>query len=203
MASKEPSNARTMPRWTVPFVWAVGLLILYGIGPWALSLVGPRHGWAAGSPGPWNMLGLGLITAGFSVLLWCISLHFKHYSTRVPMDSRPRFSPPPRPLQDLTKPPVHFRRHHLARLGPVLWKPYSLPGRPRPRRLPGICAGSLRGTPALGPVWQRLPSVQELGPPLGRQTTLVNPWFGTADSLQSGRPGDSVIAILALAGRAA
>jgi protein-S-isoprenylcysteine O-methyltransferase Ste14 len=37
------------------------------------------------------MLGLGLITAGFSVLLWCISLHFKHYSTRVPMDSRPRF----------------------------------------------------------------------------------------------------------------
>ena len=91
MTSEEPANPRTLPRWTVPFVWTAGLFILYGIAPWALSLIGPRYGWAAGGPSLWNILGLAFTTAGFCVLLWCIALHFRRYAARVPMDSSPRF----------------------------------------------------------------------------------------------------------------
>ncbi len=91
MTSEKHANPRAMPRWTVPFVWGVSLLVVYVIAPWGLSLIGPRYGWVGGAPSPWNMLGLALATAGFSVLIWCLSLHFRHYSTRVPMDSSPRF----------------------------------------------------------------------------------------------------------------
>ncbi len=82
---------RSMPLWTVPFVWAFGLLVLYVVAPWALSLIGPRVGWAGGSPSAWNYLGIVLSAAAFAILLWCMSLHFARYQRRVPLDSAPRF----------------------------------------------------------------------------------------------------------------
>ena len=58
-----PQNVRTMPRWLVPCLWALGILVLYVFAPWLLSLIGVRHGWTGGLPGPWNLIGL-VITGG-------------------------------------------------------------------------------------------------------------------------------------------
>src|SRR5262245_60973048 len=84
-------NARTMPRWMVPFVWTIGIVVIYGIAPWALSLIGPRAGWADGSPGAWNFVGLVVTCAAFLMLLWCIALHFGRYGREVPLQSAPQF----------------------------------------------------------------------------------------------------------------
>ncbi len=80
-----------MPRWSVPFVWALGLVVLYVIAPWLLSQVGPRLGWRGGTPSPWNLIGLALTAVAFSVLMWCVSLHFARYKAKVPMVSTPQF----------------------------------------------------------------------------------------------------------------
>ena len=83
-------SRRTMPRWMVPCVWTVGLLVLYVIAPWLLSRLGVRRGWNGNVPGAWNMLGLVVTGAAFAVLLWCVSLHFARYQSRVPLQTAPQ-----------------------------------------------------------------------------------------------------------------
>ena len=51
------------------FLWLVGMPLLHGILPWALSRLGPRYGWTAGYPGTWNWLGLIPIAAGTALLI--------------------------------------------------------------------------------------------------------------------------------------
>ncbi len=82
---------RSIPRWSVPIIWAIGLIVLYGLAPWALSFISPRFGWADDSPAPINRLGLIVIALAFALLFWCISLHFARYQGRVPWESRPQF----------------------------------------------------------------------------------------------------------------
>jgi len=46
------------------------------ITPWALSLLGDRHGWVLGRPGNWNLTGLFLVAAGFYIFFLCMREHF-------------------------------------------------------------------------------------------------------------------------------
>jgi hypothetical protein len=49
--------------------------IVYGAGPWAISLLAPRYGWAAGYQGPWNLIGLIPVGVGITGLIWSVALH--------------------------------------------------------------------------------------------------------------------------------
>jgi protein-S-isoprenylcysteine O-methyltransferase Ste14 len=50
-------------------------LIVWGVLPWAISLLTPHYGWAAGRPGLWNLLGLIPVLIGTIGLIWGLSLH--------------------------------------------------------------------------------------------------------------------------------
>ncbi|HEY5903093.1 MAG TPA: isoprenylcysteine carboxylmethyltransferase family protein, partial [Anaerolineales bacterium] len=69
--SEQPKKTRYMPLWlTIP----MALAVWEGI-PWALSLLGPRYGWAGGRPGFWNWLGLVPVLLGSAGFLWGVIVH--------------------------------------------------------------------------------------------------------------------------------
>ena len=50
--------------------------IVWGVVPWAVSLLTPRYGWQAGRPGLWNLLGLIPLAVGIAGSVWTLRLHF-------------------------------------------------------------------------------------------------------------------------------
>jgi len=73
-ASNIPNNRqpKRIPRWLAYVLFA----IIWGVVPWAVSLLSPRYGWVAGRPSVWNWLGLIPLVAGIVGSLWTLSLHF-------------------------------------------------------------------------------------------------------------------------------
>jgi len=69
--NQEPSKRASVP-WWIGFVMA---LIVWEMSPWIISLLTPRHGWAAGRPGLWNLLGLIPVLVGTTGILWGVRLH--------------------------------------------------------------------------------------------------------------------------------
>jgi len=71
---KIPDNRqpKRIPRWLAYVLFA----IIWGVLPWAVSLLSPRYGWAAGRPGFWNLLGLIPLLAGIAGSFWALALHF-------------------------------------------------------------------------------------------------------------------------------
>jgi len=63
---------KRIPRWLAYVLFA----IVWGGVPWAVSLLSPRYGWAAGRPSFWNLLGLIPLVAGIAGSLWTLLLHF-------------------------------------------------------------------------------------------------------------------------------
>jgi len=75
MSSTNISNngqPKRIPRWLAYVLF----VIIWGVVPWALSLLTPRYGWVAGRPGFWNLLGLIPLVAGIAGSLWTLVLHF-------------------------------------------------------------------------------------------------------------------------------
>jgi protein-S-isoprenylcysteine O-methyltransferase Ste14 len=69
--SGQPKRAKFLPRWQAyPLA-----LIVWGVVPWAISLLTPRYGWTAGRPGIWNLLGLIPVLVGTIGLIWGLALH--------------------------------------------------------------------------------------------------------------------------------
>src|SRR5215216_6248996 len=62
---------KTIPRWLAYVLFA----IIWGVVPWALSLLSPRYGWVAGHPSIWNWLGLIPLASGIAGALWTLGLH--------------------------------------------------------------------------------------------------------------------------------
>jgi protein-S-isoprenylcysteine O-methyltransferase Ste14 len=60
-----------LPRWAVPIVWAILVLVILVVLPWAVSRLGPRY-------------------VGLMMYVWCLVFHFKSYRDSV----RVGFSPP-------------------------------------------------------------------------------------------------------------
>jgi protein-S-isoprenylcysteine O-methyltransferase Ste14 len=70
-SSRHPKRARFLPLWQAyPLA-----LIVWGVVPWAISLLTPRYGWMAGRPGLWNLLGLIPLLVGTSGLIWGLAVH--------------------------------------------------------------------------------------------------------------------------------
>jgi len=51
-------------------VWLIVIPVVHGLVPWALSTRMRRHGWATGSPGAWNWIGLVPVALAVSLLSW-------------------------------------------------------------------------------------------------------------------------------------
>lgn len=71
-SNREPSKkVKYVPLWQAyPLA-----LIVWGVMPWAFSLLTPHYGWTAGRPGFWNLLGLVPVLVGTTGLIWGIALH--------------------------------------------------------------------------------------------------------------------------------
>ena len=82
--AEEQSHRRSVSRRTgFILVWAVGVPLGHGVGPWALSLLSPRYGWATGGPGIWNSLGLIPIALGIAGLVWIMMVAFLESPKRI------------------------------------------------------------------------------------------------------------------------
>jgi protein-S-isoprenylcysteine O-methyltransferase Ste14 len=89
--TKNKSHREIMlPRWAIPIVWAVIVLVIQILLPWAISMFGPRFGWSHLTPAFWNITGLVAIVIGLTLYAWCLAFHFTSYHASV----RVGFSPP-------------------------------------------------------------------------------------------------------------
>jgi protein-S-isoprenylcysteine O-methyltransferase Ste14 len=69
--SGQPKRAKFLPSWQAyPLA-----LIVWGLVPWAISLLTSWYGWVAGRPGIWNLLGLIPVLVGTTGLIWGLALH--------------------------------------------------------------------------------------------------------------------------------
>ena len=72
---RSPSSLRyDFPLW-VPLLQVVGVLLFHVMLPLGLSALASRHGWSAGHPASWNLLGLFPVGGGAALLMWVIALH--------------------------------------------------------------------------------------------------------------------------------
>lgn len=79
-----------LPRWAVPLVWAVIVLVIQVLLPWAIAKLGPCFGWSQRTPAWWNLTGLIAVAVGLALYAWCLGFHFRSYLASV----RIGFSPP-------------------------------------------------------------------------------------------------------------
>ena len=79
-----------IPSWAIPIVWAIIVLVIMIVLPWAVSLLGPRYSWYLGVPTTWNSAGLIAVIIGLAMYVWCLAFHFKSYREAV----RIGFAPP-------------------------------------------------------------------------------------------------------------
>lgn len=50
-------------------------LVVWELGPWAISFLTPRYGWVEGRPSIWNVLGLVPVLIGTIGLIWGVIVH--------------------------------------------------------------------------------------------------------------------------------
>ena len=84
------SRELIFPRWAIPLVWAVLVLAIQVLLPWAIAGLGPRFGWSEAVPGKWNFSGLIAVAIGLGLYAWCLAAHFIGYPASVGIG----FSPP-------------------------------------------------------------------------------------------------------------
>ena len=69
-------TGRRLPRWAGVAVPVAAFPAVHALLPWALSVLGTRHGWAGGRPGIPNFVGLIPAAAGFYIAFLCSREHF-------------------------------------------------------------------------------------------------------------------------------
>jgi protein-S-isoprenylcysteine O-methyltransferase Ste14 len=90
LPKRKEHHGLMLPRWGVPIVWAVIVLVIQMLLPWITSKLGPRLGWSQRTPALWNSAGLIAVVVGLALYTWCLAFHFKSYHSSVRMS----FSPP-------------------------------------------------------------------------------------------------------------
>jgi protein-S-isoprenylcysteine O-methyltransferase Ste14 len=100
------------------FAWLIAIPLAHGVVPWAISKLTPRYGWAEGSPGTWNRLGLIPIAAAAALLIWVLIVGIAQTPERVKLGSTSSFL--------ILRGPYRFTRNpmYVAELG--LWLGWAL-----------------------------------------------------------------------------
>jgi protein-S-isoprenylcysteine O-methyltransferase Ste14 len=90
LSKRKERRELLLPRWAVPLIWAIIVLAIQVLLPWAVAKVGPRFGWSQVAPGQWNFIGVIAVAVGLALYTWCLIFHFRSYAASVRMG----FSPP-------------------------------------------------------------------------------------------------------------
>ena len=102
-----------LPRWAIPVVWAIIVLMIMIILPWIVALLGHRYGWDHGVPATWNFTGLVAVVMGLAMYVWCLVFHFKSYRNAV----RIGFTPP----HLVVTGPYRYSRNPMYVAGLFVW----------------------------------------------------------------------------------
>jgi len=102
-----------LPRRLIPFVWAIIILIIHMLLPWAVAKIGPRFGWTQQHPAWWNLVGLVAAIIGVALYVWCLAFHYRSYRTSV----RVGFTPP----HLVVAGPYRFSRNPMYVTGLFAW----------------------------------------------------------------------------------
>jgi protein-S-isoprenylcysteine O-methyltransferase Ste14 len=117
-----PPNRVTIPRWMAVILalltWLIAIPVAHGVVPWAISTLMPRYGWAEGSPGIWNRLGLIPVAVAAALLIWILVVGIAQTPERVKLGLTPSFL--------MMRGPYRFTRNpmYIAELG--LWLGWAL-----------------------------------------------------------------------------
>lgn len=102
-----------LPKRAVPFVWAVIVLIIQVLLPWALARIGSHYGWRDSRPASWNLLGLLAVLSGLGLYAWSLVFHYLSYQTSVKVS----FTPP----HLVTGGPYQVSRNPMYASGMFTW----------------------------------------------------------------------------------
>jgi protein-S-isoprenylcysteine O-methyltransferase Ste14 len=94
-----------LSRWTGIGLQLVSFPVVVGLAPWALSVLGARHGWIGGEPGIVNLVGLIPVAAGFYTFLLCTREHFLAAPSGWLLERTPHY---PTPSYLLTSGPYRY-----------------------------------------------------------------------------------------------
>jgi protein-S-isoprenylcysteine O-methyltransferase Ste14 len=72
MSTSNTKQPKRIPRWLTYLLVA----IVWGVIPWAVSLLTIHYGWKTGRPGVWNVLGLIPLIVGSIGALWTVNQYF-------------------------------------------------------------------------------------------------------------------------------
>lgn len=78
----QPKRARALSVW---LAYPLALFV-WGVLPWAISLLSPRYGWRMGRPAIWNLLGLIPTLLGTAGLIWGMASHAAQSSEGIDME---------------------------------------------------------------------------------------------------------------------
>ena len=115
---REQSKRIRIPRWMAPLFWVVGISVVHGGMPWALSLLTSRHGWTEGRPGILNLLASILVMVGSACLIWVLVLHFIRAPEGWEMERTPKYL--------LRSGPYSLTRNPMYLAALVLWLGWAL-----------------------------------------------------------------------------
>jgi protein-S-isoprenylcysteine O-methyltransferase Ste14 len=122
MKSKNQNNTNQreifLPRWAVPLVWGIIVLVIQILLPWIIAKFGSRYGWSQGTPAFWNSIGLAGVAIGITIYAWCLSFHFRTYTDSV----RLGFSPP----HLVTDGPYQISRNPMYVSGLFAWLGWTI-----------------------------------------------------------------------------
>lgn len=95
----------------------LGLVVHVAL-PFVISLISPRYGWAEGSPGVWNLVGLIPVVLGMAMIAWALSLHFVAATGVVNWEGTPR--------RVLRSGPYRFSRNPMYVLELAMWLGWTI-----------------------------------------------------------------------------
>jgi protein-S-isoprenylcysteine O-methyltransferase Ste14 len=171
--TRDPSPLRhDFPLWA-PSLQVVALLLFHALLPFGVSALTARHGWSAGHPAAWNLLGLLPVAGGVVVLTWVVVLHDRE----APKHGWRVEATPFEPTQYLiASGPYAYTRNPIYLSHLTIWSGWA------------VFYGSVAVAAGVTVMWLSLTFVvipyeerglmRQFGEPYVRYQQLVHRWFG-------------------------